>query len=1415
MKKLKFYSGSKVPDTTTQIARQAVNAGADMIVPGLGTVMGVGQQLSDKLGNKDCEINPATGEEVCRDNSSVVSGMGKSLLDPVGTTVNVFSNLSKGNFKGAIGSTAIGKLLGVRDDSKDKQIEEFREQLRKQKEAQINQANQRNINQGLMQQQSFSTPSFGVKTFKDGGKPETYQEYIKRTGDNIPKTLWEAKQLNLNSKAPLTKKQQEELKKYQQANQKVKQGSRQDKINQGYIDEKTGLATGKIEPDSTPEDLAEIALTGGTSLLGKAAVKKGLQKAGQYTIKPMKGTLNIGVPFEIVKKPIITPIVKANPITHLKQKLKATESLPAVVKEEYKKLLKQNKDEQAENFLSTVKRLLKIEDAPSSPKSVSFFDELESTPELPNMFESYKKHIGKINKNDELYSKIQDELPAIRKYYKEKGYNNVSDEDLTNSLYHYWSEGKGKSFREDSKATSDLLYRGEKKFEGQNPNELNSQTDVYFSTPDKYYAKYGYADNSEGVKPLFLSSKNNYNWKFNPNDSEGIYTGYAQDYWGVGNRGKREAARLNATKGLSEEKWFKRYSNENFKKLDDVVSGFGDELKINENKLKELKEYVKTHPELQSQYDELQKIITTPKSQVLKNQDVESIYAKEMGRDEMSYVTPHKNLYKSLMREDLNKAPDISTPNIFRGLTGLGVGYGLSKQKEQNKKPTFKKGGYLKDKDTYITKDGKATKRGLWANVYLKKKKKGKLKFEKGGVTDCGCNKNNDGIDTDVLFNLPQEIIEKIHEISGVEKGKKYDNTTKEKIKDSAKKSGKSLREFITQIPNVEKHIIVIEKFQQGGMINSAKKYLSGTEQKMYESALKSGNKKAIQFLEGKINKELENVKGEQSSKNERLSELASRENGEELIDAYTNQNSWKQHIPFYNTLSGNNVKLIKSDIKAHQNPRELFNYKTGDWISAAGGYSGQELNELNNPNVANSTFNKIKKRSDNYKNEQFENIVGNLIEPATDVVDVATMGISSLLTKPLKQGAKQIAKEALKNKSINNVKNVIEDAGMIGKEMLSMQPELPKNIIQKLYDKYSGTAINPKQLEQKINGELKNKGFKDVNVKVEKQRGAYVVHTNTPTTSGNIGLTPVLKEQKNFFTEKVLPKIPEKYQPIKPEPAVDDYIYINHSGLRKKSDFPNLKEHKGAAPTVHNAINDFLKEKNMGNLLSGGTGHTEEGLNRWNKLVQKGIAEEINPKNTLGAKLFKLKKDGGLLFKKGGIYIDPKNKGKFTETKKRTGKSTEELTHSKNPLTKKRAVFAQNAKKWNKHALGGLTSLLGNLGGIANAAGSVGNVANAANSIGNLSQTMGNIGNIMGQVNQIGSQIGGIMNQNNQSQQQLSYQDFVQQMIQSGKITQMQANDINTQQQLQQMYNQYLQQNKQGSVPTMRRGGLQLKFKK
>ena len=62
--------------------------------------------------------------------------------------------------------------------------------------------------------------------------------------------------------------------------------------------------------------------------------------------------------------------------------------------------------------------------------------------------------------------------------------------------------------------------------------------------------------------------------------------------------------------------------------------------------------------------------------------------------------------------------------------------------------------------------------------------------------------------------------------------------------------------------------------------------------------------------------------------------------------------------------------------------------------------------------------------------------------------------------------------------------------------------------------------------------------------------------------------------------------------------------------------------------------------------------------------------------------------KQGGILKRvesgKSGIHIKPENRGKFTETMKRTGKSAEELSHSKNPVTRKRAIFALNARKWH-----------------------------------------------------------------------------------------------------------------------------------
>jgi hypothetical protein len=56
----------------------------------------------------------------------------------------------------------------------------------------------------------------------------------------------------------------------------------------------------------------------------------------------------------------------------------------------------------------------------------------------------------------------------------------------------------------------------------------------------------------------------------------------------------------------------------------------------------------------------------------------------------------------------------------------------------------------------------------------------------------------------------------------------------------------------------------------------------------------------------------------------------------------------------------------------------------------------------------------------------------------------------------------------------------------------------------------------------------------------------------------------------------------------------------------------------------------------------------------------------------------------------KSGIHINPKNKGKFTKSAKKAGKSVQAQAAAvladpnASPLQKKRANFARNAKKWH-----------------------------------------------------------------------------------------------------------------------------------
>lgn len=89
-------------------------------------------------------------------------------------------------------------------------------------------------------------------------------------------------------------------------------------------------------------------------------------------------------------------------------------------------------------------------------------------------------------------------------------------------------------------------------------------------------------------------------------------------------------------------------------------------------------------------------------------------------------------------------------------------------------------------------------------------------------------------------------------------------------------------------------------------------------------------------------------------------------------------------------------------------------------------------------------------------------------------------------------------------------------------------------------------------------------------------------------------------------------------------------------------------------------------------------------------------IAQEIAVDMIAGAllelkrEIDRLKGELKMAKKKGGIHINPANKGKLHEElgvapgKKIPAKKLAKAVNSSNPAEKKRAVFAENAKKWN-----------------------------------------------------------------------------------------------------------------------------------
>jgi len=117
-------------------------------------------------------------------------------------------------------------------------------------------------------------------------------------------------------------------------------------------------------------------------------------------------------------------------------------------------------------------------------------------------------------------------------------------------------------------------------------------------------------------------------------------------------------------------------------------------------------------------------------------------------------------------------------------------------------------------------------------------------------------------------------------------------------------------------------------------------------------------------------------------------------------------------------------------------------------------------------------------------------------------------------------------------------------------------------------------------------------------------------------------------------FSQILLEKLPTPFERWKNIPGfrkTNDFPFQDYNPFNPIKDptgktFSTVKDlySTGISGEFNKAINEALKAKGLGNVLSGGTGHSLLGEDRWKKLVQRGLAED------LGDGYFKLKKQGG-----------------------------------------------------------------------------------------------------------------------------------------------------------------------------------------
>ena len=209
--------------------------------------------------------------------------------------------------------------------------------------------------------------------------------------------------------------------------------------------------------------------------------------------------------------------------------------------------------------------------------------------------------------------------------------------------------------------------------------------------------------------------------------------------------------------------------------------------------------------------------------------------------------------------------------------------------------------------------------------------------------------------------------------------------------------------------------------------------------------------------------------------------------------------------------------------------------------------------------------------------------------------------------------------------------------------ELVSPPAKLPKDVsLEKLSDEINqelmkgvGVKKSPLELRIALQG---NDEIKDLIAKTQFIDPV----TNELVNAGTIHLSRQMRPYgSKKFSEIVFPnRQPLTEYEISKNSGLDKWA--NTLGFAKTGDYPFMDLYsntvsqikpshlmtQGISGEYNKAINEVLKRNNLGNVLSGGTGHSGEGLLRWENLVNKGTAEN------LGGKYFKLKKNGGWLDK-------------------------------------------------------------------------------------------------------------------------------------------------------------------------------------